>query len=127
MIYDLDKRTSVFGINVIRFCKQLPIGIISSPLITQLVRAGTGVVANYSEADDAQSKKDFAHKICLCKKEAREPMHFLRMLAEAVPDAKNDAESLYREAKELNLIFNAIYKKVKSKTIHHSDKIIQIN
>ena len=110
--YDLEERTAKFGEDVITFCKKVPRGPITDPLITQLVKCGTSTGANYCEADDAESKMDFRHKIGICKKESREAKHFLRMIAIAVPELKTDARILWQEAKELNLIFNAIYKKV---------------
>jgi len=112
-IWDLEERTGVFGENVILFCRKVPIDPITSPLITQLVKAGTSIGANYCEADDAESKKDFRHKIGIVKKESRESKHFIRMMAVAVPKLKDDAKPLWQEAKELNLIFNSIFKKVK--------------
>lgn len=69
--------------------------------------------ANYCEADDAESKKDFKHKIGLCKKEARETKHWLRMIVVAVPELKEEAGRLWQEAKKLNLIFNAIVRSSK--------------
>jgi four helix bundle protein len=113
MNYDLEERTARFGEEIIQFCKKVPQSIITSPLINQLVRAGTSVGANYAEADDAESKKDFKHKIGICKKEAREVKHFLRMIACAAPEMKENARKLFTEAKELNLIFNAINNKLK--------------
>jgi four helix bundle protein len=76
------------------------------------VKAATSVGANYCEADDAESKKDFKHKIGICKKEARETKHFLRMLAVALPAYKDEIREYWKEAKEIHLIFNAIFKKV---------------
>ncbi|MBI4599592.1 four helix bundle protein [Candidatus Uhrbacteria bacterium] len=111
--YNLEERTAQFGENIIRFCKNVPKNIVTHPLINQLVRAGTSVGANYCEADDAESRNDFRHKIGICKKESRESKHFIRMIVVAVPDMKADAAILWREAKELNLIFNTIYIKVK--------------
>ena len=111
--YDLEERTAQFGENVIRFCNKLPKSSVINPLVVQLIKCGTSVGANYSEADDAESKQDFRHKIGICKKESRESKHFLRMLVVAVPQAQEEAKSLWQEAKELNLIFNAIYIKVK--------------
>lgn len=78
------------------------------------MKAGTSIGANYCEADDAESPKDFKHKIGLCKKESREAKHFLRMSAVAVPDMADRARKLWVEAKEFNLIFNSIYKKIGS-------------
>ncbi|HVS79887.1 MAG TPA: four helix bundle protein [Candidatus Paceibacterota bacterium] len=112
-IFDLEERTAKFGEAVIAFCRKLPKDEVTRPLIVQLVKCGTSVGANYCEADDAESGKDFKHKIGICKKESREAKHFLRMSAVAVPEYKNEARKLWLEAKELNLIFNSIYKKVK--------------
>ena len=111
--WDLEERTAKFGENVILFCKKVPRNPITIPLITQLVKAGTSVGANYCEADDAESKKDFRHKIGIVKTESRESKHFIRMIVVAVPKLKEDGKPLWQEAKELNLIFNSIYKKVK--------------
>lgn len=110
--YNLEERTAVFGENIIRLCQILPKTLITKSLIDQLIRAATSVGANYCEADDAESKRDFRHKIGICKKESRESKHFLRMLAVAVPEAKNELRILWQEAKELNLILNTIYRKV---------------
>jgi four helix bundle protein len=84
------------------------VNTVSAPLIPQLVRAGTSVGANYVEADDADSKKDFRFKIGLCRREARETKHWLRMVVAAEPQLRDDARVLWQEAKELNLIFGAI-------------------
>ena len=113
--YDLEDRTAKFGECVIRFSRKITEDSVSRPLISQLIRAGTSVGANYSEADDAESKKDFKHKIGICKKEARETKHWLRMIAVAFPEAKEEARIIWQEAKELNLIFNAIVNKIKEK------------
>lgn len=111
--YDLEERTSKFGEDIIKYCKKIPRSPINDPLITQLVKAGTSVGANYSEADDAESKKDFRHKIGIVKKESRESKHFIKMTMVAVPELKEEGEILKQEAKELNLIFNSIFRKVK--------------
>ena len=111
--YDLSERTAKFGETIIWFCKKVPRSPINDPLVNQLVKCGTSVGANYSEADDAESKQDFKHKIGICKKESRECKHFIRMIVAAVPDLREEAKPLWQEAKELNLIFNTIFKKVK--------------
>jgi four helix bundle protein len=112
--FDLEERTAVFGEAVIAFCKQVPGTAVTLPLISQLVRSGTSVGANYVEADDAHSKKDFVHKIGICKREARESKHWLRMVATADPTQKTEARRLWQEAKELYLIFAAIMRKGRS-------------
>jgi len=113
--YDLEERTAKFGESAISFCRDLPKHEITRPLINQLVKCATSIGANYCEADDAESSKDFVHKIGICKKESREAKHFFRMIASAVPDKAPDARKLWTEAKEINLIFNSIYRKVKNK------------
>jgi len=109
--YDLEERTAKFGENIIKFVKKIPKKTETLPLISQLVRAGTSVGANYCEADDAESKKDFIHKIRICKKESRETKHWLRMIVVAVPELKEEARVLWQEAQELNLIFASISKR----------------
>ena len=107
-VYDLEERTALFGEAVIEFCLDIPANAVTAPVTNQLVRAGTSVGANYCEADDAESKKDFRHKIALCRKEARETKYWLRMIAKAAPPQKSTARKLWSEAKELHLIFVAI-------------------
>ena len=114
-VYDLEERTAKFGENIIKFCNSMPRNEITKPIINQLIKCGTSIGANYCEADDAESGKDFKHKIGICKKESRETKHFLRMSSVAVPSIKNQARDLWLEARELNLIFNTIYRKVKDK------------
>jgi four helix bundle protein len=110
--FDLEERSAKFGEAVIDFVKSIPKDEITKPLITQLVKAATSVGANYAEADDAESKRDFKHKIGICKKESRESKHFLRMISKAVPTKSEKAKKLWNEARELNLIFNSIFIKV---------------
>jgi len=112
--FDLEERTAKFGEDIIRFAKKIPENSVTKPLIIQLVKAGTSVGANYCEADDAESRKDFNHKIGICKKEAREAKYWLRMIVIAVPELKEEARRLWQEAKELNLIFNAIIRSSKN-------------
>ncbi|MDD5032310.1 MAG: four helix bundle protein [Patescibacteria group bacterium] len=92
--YDLIERTAKFGENIIDFCKTLPRDDINRPLISQLIRSGTSQGANYMEADAAVSKKDFENKIGLCRKESKESMHWLRMIARANQNRKEDCRRL---------------------------------
>ena len=114
--FDLEERTAKYGENIIKFANKIFKTPISIPLLEQLVRAGTSVGANYCEADDAESKNDFQHKIGICKKESRECKHWLRMIVVTAPDLKEEARILWQEAKELNLIFNSITNKLKNKS-----------
>jgi len=60
------------------------------------------------EADGAESKKDFQHKIAICKKESKETKHWLRMIAKANPGRRDECQHLWKEAQELTLIFSSI-------------------
>ncbi|MCA9077627.1 MAG: four helix bundle protein [Planctomycetaceae bacterium] len=108
--YDLEERTALFGENVIEYLKGIPVTPITKSLIDQLVRSATSIGANYCEADDSGTKKEFRHRISICKRESRESKHWLRMIAKAIPEKKESARHLWQEAKELNLIFSAIFR-----------------
>lgn len=111
--YDLAERTAKFGESIIKFARSLPDTTVNRPLINQIVRSGTSIGANYMEADGAESKKDFQHKIGLCKKEAKETTHWLRMIATANTNMREECRKLWQEAHELSLIFSSIVKKTK--------------
>jgi four helix bundle protein len=108
---DLMERTARFGETIIRFAKRIPRNPVNNRLIDQLVGAATSVGANYCEADDAVSGKEFKQKIGTSRKESKECMFFLRMVAAAEEGLAVEARVLWREAKELNLIFGAIWRK----------------
>ena len=112
--FDLEERTAKFGEAIIIFCQKIRKDEITKILISQVVRSATSVGANYMEANGAYSKKDFRNKISICKKEAKETMHWLRMLAGAIPENKEKIRLLWKEAHELALIFGKIARKTKS-------------
>ena len=109
-VYDLEERTARFGEAIIDFAKTIPQSAVTYRIIGQLVGAATSVGANYVEADDAVSKKEFLKNIGTCRKEARETKHFLRMAVRAAPELKPQARKLWVEAKELHLIFSKIWR-----------------
>ncbi len=115
--YDLEERTAKFGENIINFAKKIPVNLVTQRIIPQLVASGTSMGSNYCEADDAESGKDFKHKIGICKKEAHETKYWLKMIATAIPELKDEAEKFWQESKELHLIFNAIYQKIQRNQI----------
>ena len=108
---ELEERTARFGEAVIGFAKKAQASFVIRPLLNQLIRSATSVGANYCEADDSESMKDFRHKIAICRKEAREAKHWLRMVVAADDSLRDEAAVLWKEAKELNLIFSAIIRK----------------
>jgi len=86
--------------------------LINTPLINQIVKSSTSVGANYMEANQASSKKDFKNKIYICRKESNETKHWLRMIAVANLDKKDECRKLWQEAHELTLIFAKISKRM---------------
>jgi four helix bundle protein len=114
--FDLSERTARFGEAAIVFAMAIPRNNVTLPLIGQLVKSATSVGANYGEADDAVSKRDFRHRIGISKKEARETKFWLRMIATAEPSMKEDARRLWAEANELYLIFSSIRRRTNPDT-----------
>ena len=110
-VFDLEERCARFGEAVIRMLKTVAHGPLTNRLIDQLVGCATSVGANYAEADDSVSPKDFRNRIGTCRKESRECKHFLRMLATASAEHAESCRLLYKEARELNLIFSAIWRR----------------
>ncbi len=113
--YNLEERTAKFGENTIKFCKTIEQNAITKSLINQLVRSGTSIGANYMEANAASSRKDFQNKIFICKKETQETKHWLRMIAEYLPERKEEIRNLWRESQELTMIFQKITGSLRSK------------
>jgi four helix bundle protein len=109
--FDLEERTAKFGEAIIHFIKKVPRNAENNRLIGQLVGCSTSVGANYCEANEGVSKKDFKNTIGRCVKEAKETKFFLRMIAASEPKLADEARLLYREAKELHLIFASIFRK----------------
>lgn len=108
--FDLEERTAIFGEAIIRFAKKIPRHPANDRLVGQVVGCGTSIGANYCEANERVSKKDFRNTIGRCVKEAKETKYFLRLIAAAEPKLANEARTLYREAKELHLIFAAMFR-----------------
>ena len=109
---DLEERTFRFAESVRAFVKQLPRTISNTEDVRQLVRSSGSVAANWIEADEALSKKDFLMRVKICRKEAKGSRLFLRL-----PDVgltKSTVairDRLAAEARELTLIFSSIISK----------------
>ena len=108
---NLEERVARFGEAIVRFARKIPQGAVNKRLIDQLVGAGTSIGANYSEAKDAVSRKDFKNRVGTSRKESKETMFFLRMVAAAEDGLADEARVLWREARELNRIFGSIWRK----------------
>ncbi|MFH0792357.1 MAG: four helix bundle protein, partial [bacterium] len=92
--YDLEERTARFAEQVIDLMKQLPKNSINNRMIDQLVGSGGSIGANYCEANEAESRTDFIHKIGICKKEIKETRHWIRLLTYANPTFKDEFKVL---------------------------------
>lgn len=114
-LFDLEERMARFGENVVVFCRSLRADIVSRPLISQVVRSATSIGANYSEANNGSSKRDFRNKAFISKKEAQETKYWLRMLISCYPEREEELKTLWQEAHELTLILQAIINKVDAK------------
>jgi four helix bundle protein len=107
---DLEDRTFLFAQPVRAFVKTLPRTLSNTEDVRQLVRASGSVAANWIEANEALSKRDFVMRAKICRKEAKESRLFLRLM-EVGTDNTNGRDALSGEARELTLIFSAIIKK----------------
>ena len=117
--YDLEERTAKFAENIIELVRKITLPPINRRIIEQLVGSGGSMGANYCEANEAESKKDFIHKIGICKKETKETQHWLRLLAKANPEFTEELRILWKENQELLLIFSAITRSAKKWTIYN--------
>ncbi|TSD02451.1 MAG: hypothetical protein Athens071424_47 [Parcubacteria group bacterium Athens0714_24] len=115
--YDLEERTARFGESIIALCRKINQDVITRPIISQLIRSSTSIGANYMEANGASSKKDFLNKIFICKKEAQETKHWLRMLLSCCADKKDEIQNLWKECQELTLIFQKIASSSRNKVL----------
>lgn len=114
-VFKLEERTAIFGEDIIKFIKTIPQDSVNRPILSQLIRSATSIGANYCEADGAESKKDFQHKIGICKKECKETKHWLRMLSVSNPEKSEECRRFWKEAHELTLIFSKIINNSKLK------------
>jgi four helix bundle protein len=109
--YDLEERTENFAKAVIGLCNSLPKNTVNFELVSQLVRSAGSVGANYIEANDGLSQKDFVHRIRICRKEAKESRYWLRLMAPTNSQFEGQLSALAQESTELMNIFGAILKK----------------
>ncbi len=112
--YDLEERTFQFAKNVALYIKKFSRTISNIEYGKQVVRASGSVGANYIEANEALSKKDFIMRIKICRKEAKESTYWLRLIGETNSEKyTEDGNKLINEATELKKIFSSILEKLK--------------
>jgi len=110
-IYNLEERTYLFAAATRKFVRRIPKDICNIEDIPQLVRASGSVAANYIEANENVSKKDFYYRIKICKKEAKESRLFLRLLEAGIRiELESDRKWLFQETTEFIKIFQSMLK-----------------
>ena len=114
-----EERLLKFSEDVIVLCKNISRTDVSKPIISQLIRSATSIGANYCEANNASSKRDFKNKIFICEKEARETNYWLRLCTNiADKDHWRTIEMLSKECQEFSLIFQKIISTLNAKKIN---------
>lgn len=106
--FDLEERTAKFAELIIGLVKKIPESSVNKRLIEQVVGSAGSIGANYCEANESESKRDFVHKMGIAKKEIKETKHWIRLLAGANVEYKEDFRKMWQEAQELLLIFSKI-------------------
>jgi four helix bundle protein len=106
--FDLENRTFKFTKEVIDFLKKVPKNFINNEILKQVIRSSGSVGANYIEANESLSKKDFIMRIKICRKEAKETVYWLKLLDLGTADNQTKCKSLFDEATQLTKIFSAI-------------------
>lgn len=111
-LFDLEERTKEFFGKVIELCKKIPVNPITKRQIEQLVASAGSVGANWREASECESKKDFVHKVKISRKEAKECQLWLYGIKKSVNNLEKECDNLIAEAKEFVYIFTSIINKV---------------
>lgn len=112
---ELLKRTFVVSQKAINLTKMLPRNVPNQVIKKQFLRAITSIGANYREAIEAESRKDFVHKLQICKKEAREALYWIGLIQYHNPTGKNLSRFIISELRELIMIFSKSIKTAKTK------------
>jgi four helix bundle protein len=112
--YDIRERTFQFAVRVLQVIRQLPDDTATRVVAYQLAKSATSIGANVEEADGAESRRDFIHKMSVARKEARESRYWLRIIRAAILDNK-EFSALEQESNELVRILSAIIASAKKR------------
>lgn len=104
---DLEQRTLNFSVNTSMILRKIKVTIFNKHLISQLLRSGSSIGANYHEARESESRNDFIHKLSIAKKEANETLYWLNILVQVEPSFQNELIRLKGETQELLSIISA--------------------
>jgi four helix bundle protein len=111
--YDLEERTLNFAKEVIEFVKILPGNTANAEITKQVIRSAGSIGANYIEANESLSKKDFVMRIKICRKESKESSYWLKLAELKSSSGENRRKVLIEEATQLTKIFSSIVEKSK--------------
>jgi four helix bundle protein len=112
--YDIRERTFQFAVRIIRVVRRLPDDAATRVVAYQLVKAATSVGANVEEADGAESKRDFVHKMSIARKEARESRYWIRIVRASITD-HDEWIALQKESEEIARVLSAIISSARKK------------
>jgi four helix bundle protein len=113
--YDLEERTFEFAKRLLKFLDNLPQNTINFKLVDQCTRSGTSIGANYREANETDTQKDFLYRARICRKEAKETIYWLRLIDEFNDTIDSDELHFFlQESEEFVKIFSSIINKTKS-------------
>ena len=111
--YDLEDRTLKYSKSLINFTNNISKSIANVEIIRQLIRSGCSVGANYIEANESLSRKDFIMRVKICRKEAKESIYWLKLIEINSKEVEEKRQQLIQEMNELMKIFGAIIEKTK--------------
>jgi four helix bundle protein len=114
-LLDLNDRLLEFGVRIIKLVESLPKTMIGRRIGDQLLRCGTSVGANYEEAQGAESKEDFVHKLQISLKEIREANYWLRLLAKSGKLPAERLASILDESSQLRAMLSKAVARAKGK------------
>ena len=111
---ELEKRLVEFAKKIIDFAAKLPKTSVNTILIKQLIRSGTSIAANYLEACEALTAREFVHEISISKKESRETIFWLDLISHANQESAGETDPLSKECDEFLKIFSSIIGKFRN-------------
>jgi four helix bundle protein len=110
----LKDKSFLFAVRIVKCCKYLRSSKKETVLSKQLLRSGTSIGANIREAEQAQSKADFIHKLSISLKETNETLYWLELLVHSDYLATNEFESIHKDCIEIIKLLTSIIKKSKT-------------
>jgi four helix bundle protein len=123
---ELEGRTKEFSVRIVRLIRTFPKTVDGMEVGRQLLKAGTSIGANYREANRAESRSDFIHKVGVAEKEASETVYWLEICAVAPLGGIAEVQALLKESNELLAIVTTIGRKAKGRTRRIAGGVISL-